>query len=490
MKHLAFIPVLLCVLCCNSAAADTQSKPNIVFILGDDMGIGDFGCYNAGSKTPTPAVDRLAREGVRFTDAHSGSAVCSPTRYGILTGRYAWRTRLKRGVLVPYDPPLIEAGRLTVPSLLRQHGYATACIGKWHLGWQWPRPDTNKPPDFTQPIAEGPTTRGFDYYFGTDVPNYPPYCFIENDRTVGQPTAQKAEQNLDGRPGPMLPGWKFDEILPTLARRATDYIGQRAAAGKPFFLYFTLTSPHEPVAPSARFRGKSGISAIADFIMETDWAVGEVLAALDRHKLAGNTLVFFAADNGHSPYTDMQSLIKAGHKPSGPLRGYKGDIYEGGHRVPLVARWPGKTPAGRVCDETVCHGDLMATVAAILSAKLPDDVAEDSFNILPALLGEKRDAPLRLFTIHHSGNGIFAIREGPWKLIPPQTLAAPLRVARAAKAAKAKAAKPGVVNIPGQLYNLDDDLAETKNLYAEKPDLVKKMSALLKRAQEKGRSRP
>lgn len=457
--------------------SQAEKPPNIVFVLADDLGYGDIGCYNAKSKLATPNVNRLAREGMRFTDAHSASAVCSPTRYGLLTGRYAWRTRLKSGVLGPYDPPLIEADRLTLPAMLKQNGYHTACVGKWHLGWNWPKKDDKH--DFTKPIADGPTKRGFDFYFGTDVPNYPPYCFLLNDRTVGQPTDTKATRDLNGRPGPMLPNWKFDAILPRLAEVAVQHIKERAAEKKPFFLYFPLTSPHEPIAPSENFRGKSGINPVADFILETDWVVGQVLETLDKQGLTDNTLVIFAADNGHSTYTGLDPLLKAGHQPSGPLRGYKGMTWEGGHRVPFVARWPGKIKAGTTSDETICLNDVMATCAAILKVKLPNLAAEDSYNILPALLGEKYEKPLREATVHHSVNGTFAIRQGPWKLILGQ-----------GQGSGAKEAKPMKGEPPGQLYHLVDDLGETTNLYEKNPEIVKRMTALLETYKKDGRSHP
>ena len=457
-------------------AADAAGKPNIVYILADDFGYGDAACYNKDAKIPTPNIDRLAAEGVRFTDAHSASAVCSPTRYGILTGRYAWRTRLKRGVLGPYDPPLIEPGRLTVGALLQQHGYHTACIGKWHLGWDWPREDGRKV--FDRPIPNGPTARGFDYYFGTDVPNYPPYCFIENDRTVGLPTALKEKRDLDGQPGPMLPDWRFDAILPKLAEKAVEYIGQRAADGKPFFLYFPLTSPHEPIAPSPRFQGKSGIGALADFMMETDWAAGEVLQALDRHGLAANTLVYFTTDNGHAAYTGLPELQQHGHEPSGPWRGYKADIWEGGHRIPFIARWPGRIKPKSVCDDTICLNNLLATCADVLGATLPDDAGEDSFSILGPLCGETPDKPSHEAVVHHSGSGVFAIRRGPWKLIEGS---GPGREAGTGD----KAASPA-----GQLYNLRTDPAEKENLYDKHPDVVKELHALLETYRTGGRSRP
>ena len=453
-----------------AAARAESSRPNIVYVLADDFGYGDAKCYNPEGKIATPHIDRLAGEGMRFTDAHSGSAVCSPTRYGILTGRYAWRTKLRRGVLQPYDPPLIAADRLTVPKLLKQHGYHTACIGKWHLGWDWPK--SGGEVAFDQPIAGGPTARGFDYYFGTHVPNHPPYCFIENDRTVGQPTAMKEVRDLNGRPGPMLPGWKFDAILPTLAERAVQYIDERAKSDQPFFLYLPLTSPHEPIAPSERFRGKSGISDLADFIMETDWALGEVLAALDKHKLTHNTLVFFTCDNGHAAYTGLPALQKAGHQVSGPLRGLKTDIWEGGHRVPFIVRWPGHVLAGATCDQTMCHTNLLATCAEMLGAKLPPDAGEDSASIAPLFAGEVAESSAPPPVVHQAANGTLAIRRGKWKLV----LGAP--------------GPPDNPAAGDQLFDLAADLAETKNVAADQPQVATELAALLQKFIDYGRSTP
>jgi arylsulfatase A-like enzyme len=257
------------------------NKPNIIVVLADDMGFGDAKCYDpAYCKVPTPNIDRLAIEGMRFTDAHATSSLCTPSRYGLLTGRYGWRTPLQKGVLRPYDPPLIAADRFTVPALLRENGYHTACIGKWHLGWEWPQRDGEVV--FDEPIAGGPTARGFEHYFGDDVPNYPPYAFIENDRVHGEPTAfiDRDPELVLNHPGPGLPGWAFDHVLPTLAERAVAYIAERAGGAAPFFLFFSLTTPHEPVAPSEAFKARSGISGVADLIMETDWAVGEVMDAV------------------------------------------------------------------------------------------------------------------------------------------------------------------------------------------------------------------
>lgn len=454
--------ILLCLLLLG-AGPPSAEKVNIVLLLADDLGHGNVGCLNPQSKVQTPHIDRLARQGMLFTDAHSGSAVCSPTRYGLLTGRYAWRTRLVSGVLGPYDPPLIEEGRLTLPGMLRKEGYATACVGKWHLGWNWPRAGAADP-DFTKPIPGGPTTRGFDTYFGTDVPNYPPYCFIENDRTVGQPTDRKPEKTLDGRPGPMLPGWKFDEILPALVDRAVRVIGERAASDKPFFLYVPFTSPHEPVRPSAAFRGKSGLNDLADFLMETDDAVGRIVGAVDRMGLGEKTLVIFTCDNGSSLYAGGAELRKLGHEPSAGWRGHKAEIYEGGHRVPFIARWPGRIEAGRRSAETICLTDLTATIAALVGATLPADAAEDSVSILPALLG--KPGPLREAVVHQAASGQLALRQGSWKLLFKHQQRGP------------------------ELYDLAADPAEKTNLHDAQPEVVARMAALMEKYRREGRSRP
>jgi arylsulfatase A-like enzyme len=439
------------------------ANPNIVIVLADDFGFGDAACFDPQfSKIPTPNIDRLANEGMRFTTAHTSSAVCTPTRYCLLTGRYNWRSRLQGGVLKPFDEPLIASNRLTIAGMLKQQGYHTACIGKWHLGWSWP--ENGQEVVFDQPIAEGPTTRGFDYYFGTDVPNYPPYTFIENDRVTAPPTekipramAAAAGVNVNGA---MAPGWKFENILPTLAGKAVEYIGQRAKIKQPFFLYFPLTTPHQPFTPSERFKGKSGISAVGDLIMETDWALGEVMAALEKNWLAGNTLVIFSSDNGHNGST-VAPFQKAGHRVSGPFRGYKAGIWDGGHHVPFVVRWPGEVKPGSQCGQLISLVDVMATCAEIAGAQLPVNAAEDSFNFLPLLKGA--DQPVREGIITHSSAGVFAIQRGEWKLI----------------------AGP----VPG-LYNMAEDEGETKNLAAQHPELVTELTVLLKKQIDDGRSTP
>ncbi len=415
LTHFAFLVVFTFL---SPLHAAETARPNIVYILADDLGYGDAGCYNSASKIPTPCIDHLAHEGMRFTDAHSPSAVCTPTRYALLTGRYAWRTRLQRNVIGSFAPPLIAEKQLTVAGMLREKGYATACIGKWHLGWGWPKPGDGGKRDFTQPISDGPTARGFDSYFGTDVPNYPPYCFIENDRTVGIPSiAAPVGRDAFNIAGPMVPDWKLVEVLPGLQKRAVAYIEKAAKSGQPFFLYLPLTSPHYPVLPMATFRGKSRAGDYGDFVLQTDTLVGEVLDALKHGGVADNTLVIFTSDNGPEVSGEVKNgvydrLKDFGHASMGTLRGAKRDAWEGGHRVPFIARWPGKIAAGSTSNETICHVDLMATLAAKLDVKLPADAGVDSVNILPALLGEKRNAPLREATVHHSGQGKFAIRRG------------------------------------------------------------------------------
>lgn len=485
------------------AAEPSLNRPNIVVILADDLGYGDVGAYKKQpSKIPTPRLDRLAAEGMRFTDAHSPTSVCTPTRYALLTGRYAWRTRLRAGVIGPWGGPLIPRERLTVPSLLREQGYATGMIGKWHLGLTWPTKD-GKPPqsgadrqsnvDFQQPLGDAPTTRGFDYYFGVDIPNYPPYCFIENDRTVGIPSLPDTGRGEGfNRPGPMLPGWKLVDVLPELTRRAVRYVEEASKSGKPFFLYFALTSPHYPVVPAAEFRGKTKVGDYGDFVHQTDWCVGDVLDALERSGVAQNTLVLFTSDNGPEITGEVDPGVydriqQYAHHSLDGLRGAKRDLWEGGHRVPFLARWPGRIPAGSVSDETICHADLMATVAELLNVKLPDNAGEDSVNLLPALLNQKREAPLREATVHHGAKGNLAIRKGDWVFIdaPSGQENAP-RAGEPAWFQKQRGYEPH--NHPGELFNLREDLIERNNRYAERPEIVREMQELLQRYIRDGRS--
>ncbi len=475
-------------------SAAERARPNIVFILADDLGYGDLGCYNPASKIATPNLDRLAGEGVKFTDAHSPSAVCSPTRYALLTGRYAWRTRLQRNVLGPFSPPLIAEKQLTVPAMLRAQGYATACVGKWHLGWDWPKADEGGKRDFTKAVPNGPTARGFDHYFGTDVPNYPPYCFLENDRTVGIPSASApVGRDSFNIAGPMLPDWELVDVLPALKKRAVDFIRDAAKGEKPFFLYLPLTSPHYPVVPEPRFQGKSNVGAYGDFVMQTDQVVGDVLDALKAAGVAETTLVFFTSDNGPEITGEVDPgaydrLRRFGHASMGTLRGTKRDAWEGGHRVPFLVRWPGEIEPSTSCAETICHVDLMATLAALLEVPLPAEAGVDSVNILPALRAEPRKTPLREATVHHSAQGKFAIRRGDWVLILAPT-----------GDDNQKRGEPDWFRADrgytahsqaGELYDLAADPTQKTNRYAVEPEKVKELATLMGRYVTQGRSTP
>ena len=472
--------------------------PNIVYILADDMGYGDVRCLNENGKIPTPHMDRLAAEGMTFTDAHSGSAVCTPTRYGFLTGRYAWRTRLARGVLMGYSAPLIAPGRMTVASFLKSHGYATAGFGKWHLGLGLPTTD-GKPAegdgsnvDFAKPIANGPTSLGFDTYYGISASlDMPPYVYIDNDKFAGVPTTTRKYI----REGLATEDFEAVDVLPKITAKAVEYIEARAKAGAagakptPFFLYLPLNAPHTPIAPTKEFQGKSGLNDYGDFVMQVDDTVGQVLGALDRAGLADDTLVIVTSDNGCSPQADFELLASKGHDPSYVFRGMKADIFEGGHHIPFIARWPGRVKADSTSDQVICLTDLLATCADILGQKLPDDAGEDSVSILPVLegrtrtpLGGARDKPLREGTVHHSVNGSFSIRRGKWKLelcpgsggwSPPKP--------------KSDAARKLP---PVQLYDLSADIGEQSNLQGEHPDVVAELTKLLQSYADRGRSTP
>lgn len=453
------VPIVLItaiVLQAGLVRAAENEKPNIVLILADDLGYGDVQCLNPNrGKIPTPHLDSLARQGITCTDAHSGSSVCTPTRYGLLTGRYAWRTRLQRGVLSDYAKPLIAADRLTLPGFLQQHGYHTACIGKWHLGFTVDRP-TTKGQFAGAPLGakttNGPITRGFDHFFGFHHARMMKSVF-EGDRvtTLIEPI----------------------DMLPTLAKQAEDYIAAQSRTDKPFFLYVPLSSPHTPIVPSKAWQGNSGLGSYADFVMETDGAVGQILAALEQAGIAENTLVFATSDNGCSPAADVAALEKLGHFPSAQYRGYKSDIWDGGHRVPFFVRWPGKIKPGSTSHRMICLTDLMATAAAVVGAELPENAAEDSYSFLPVLLGTGHSA--RTSIVHHSIAGRFAIREGDSKLC----------LCRGSGGWSKGGDTESV-----QLYDLDTDASEATNLASTRLTEVKRLTNLLAKIVQDGRSTP
>ncbi len=473
--------------------ASKSKKPNIVYILADDLGYGDVSCLNENGKIKTKNIDSIAKAGMRFTDAHSGSAVCTPTRYGIVTGRYAWRTKLK-GVLGGWSKPLIKPDRMTVASMLKANGYNTGCVGKWHLGWEWKLTNKNadvenwkldaKNVDFSKPITNGPTTRGFDYYFGIPASlDMTPYVYVENDMPTAVP-----DRTIDGskgkkfwRKGAISPDFEHIDVLPTLTKKAVGFI-ERQSADKPFFMYFPLTAPHKPIMPSKEFQGKSGLNEWGDFVLQVDWTVGQVLKALKRKGLEDNTLVIFTSDNGATPGADFAYLEKYGHDPSYVFRGHKADIFEGGHRIPFVAKWPGKIKPGSKSDETICLTDLMATAADIIDHKLPDNAGEDSVSILPALLGERYSKPLREATVHHSAHGYLSIRMGKWKLeLCPGS----------GGWSYPREDRSETKNLPPiQLYDLEKDIEETTNVQHKYPEKVKELTDLLQSYVDRGRSTP
>ena len=524
LARLAFLGLLF------ASFVQAADQPNFVFILCDDLGYGDVKANNANGKIATPHLDQIAAHGMRFTDAHSSSAVCSPTRYGVMTGRYNWRSKLQNGVLGGLSPRLIESDRMTVASMLKAQGYRTDAVGKWHLGMDWvklPGKDVSELSvetleqvnnvDYTQPIANTPTSVGFDSYFGISASlDMVPYCFIENDHVTANPTEKmmKLVLNKGGpvsytRGGPGAPGFKGEDVLPTLTKRALEVIGRNAAAKKPFFLYLPLNSPHTPILPSKEWQGRSGINLYADFVMQTDDTIGQVIKALEAGGVADNTVVVVTSDNGCSPSADYPTLLKAGHNPSYVYRGTKADIFDGGHRVPFMVQWPAAVKPGTVCDQTVCLLDFMATAADITGFKLPDNAAEDSVSFLPALKGAT-DKPLREAIVHHSINGSFSIRQGTWKLelcpdsggwSDPRPLNpnanAKAKANTGAKAkgkgdgkGKAKAKQPAAPLPPIQLYDLSTDIAEQHNVQAEHPEIVERLTKLLEKYVADGRSTP
>ena len=461
----------------SGSPASASPPPNIVIVLVDDMGYGDTGAYNPHSKIPTPEIDRLAAEGMRFTDAHASGPLCHPSRYGLMTGRYPFRTDISRWP----THPLIEDGQLTLPSMLRGAGYATAMVGKWHLGFA--------EDGYEKPLAGGPLDRGFDHYFGlrasTDIP---PYFFIRGDRAVTPPTAaieagattgwSSPTQGAFWRAGGIAPDLRLSDVLPRLTDEAIAVINGRRGATQPFLLYVALTAPHTPWLPSPAFLGRSGAGLYGDFAMMVDHEIGRVRSALESAGLLDNTLLVFASDNG--PVWYPTDAARFGHDASGGLRGMKGDAWEGGHRLPFIVRWPGTVVPGSVCDQTIGFTDLLATLADVVGAPLPDGAAPDSFSFLTALKGQPvQRAPLVMQS--GGGGGFMTIRSGRWKLIEGLGSGGFSKPARV---------EPGPGEASGQLYDLQADRAETTNRYSTEPEVVARLRAEMRRIVEAGRSRP
>ena len=492
----------------SQAMPNTATMPNIVILYADDMGYGDLGVQNPESKIPTPHLDRLAGQGTRFTDAHSSSGVCTPSRYAMLQGRYHWRKF--HGIVNSFDQPILDVEKTTLAELLRQQGYKTACIGKWHLGWDWNAikkggaeeqavaangkkkaagqaqvfaPDAF---DWSKPIPGGPLSHGFDYYFGDDVPNFPPYAWFENDRVITEPTVAMsnpkptAEGSWETRPGPMVKDWDFWGVMPTLTTKAVDWIGKQKA-NEPFFLYFPFTSPHAPIIPTDEFIGKSKAGGYGDFMTQTDDTVGRVLQALEANGLAENTIVIFSADNGPEHYA-YERVKQFGHRSMGPLRGLKRDIWEGGHRVPMIIRWPGKVPAGKVSDALMSQIDLYATIATIVNADIPAGSAEDSYNQLDMIQGNAKSA--RDTLVHNTNANGYALRHQDWVLVAAKT-GAVSKVPDWFDSANGYTSHAS----PGELYNLREDISQRKNLYTEMPDKVAELTRRLEQLRTKSQVR-
>jgi len=496
-RNVAFL--VLVVFCLAVPQAPAADRPNIVILYADDMGYGDLGIQNPDSKIPTPHLDQLAREGTRFTDAHSSSGICTPSRYALLTGRYHWRKF--HNIVNSFEPSVIDAEELTLPEMLRESGYRTACIGKWHLGWDWQaikRSDAPDKPgkdgfpatafDWTKPIPDGPLAHGFDSYFGDDVPNFPPYAWIENDRIAQAPTVPYSPQpaptegNPEGRPGPMVAGWQQDQVMPTLTRRVVAWIAAQKGGTQPFFLYFPWTSPHAPIVPAKEFQGSTSAGGFGDFMHQSDWTAGQVLRALDENGFRDNTLVIFSADNGPEHYA-YDRIRNYRHRSMGPLRGLKRDIWEGGHRVPLVVRWPGVVAPGAVSSALVSQIDLMATIAAVVDYQLPPEAAEDSHDLLPLWQGQTTVG--RHSMAHNTYKDHYAVRADDWVLID-----APSGHVTKVPAWFDEQNQYEANPYPAALYHIREDLGEHHNLFATRPEKVAELRELLQRIRAHGEVRP
>lgn len=482
---------------CQKEPAEKPAKPNIIVILADDLGYGDLGVYNSESKIKTPYLDQLAAEGMRFTDAHTTSAVCTPTRYALLTGRYNWRTKLKEGVLTGKSKALIPQDRTTLGSLLQRSGYSTAFIGKWHLGMDWSlkegetfeeggwNPEDYDQIDFTGPITNTPNTRGFDYSLALPASlDIAPYVYVENSQLTSIPTVVTIDEGEYSwwREGPTSDDFVHEEVTPLFFDKSITYIQEQAKTDKPFFLYLALPSPHTPILPTEAWQGKSGLLPYADFMMMIDDYVGKLNQALKDAGIEENTLLVFTSDNGCSPAAGFDKMVEMGHMPSGVFRGHKADIYEGGHRVPMIFKWPGTIAPGSVNEETISQTDLMATFADLVGETLRENEGEDSFSLLKLLQGKVKNEWKREGVVVHSVNGTFGIRKGDWKLITAKG---------SGGWSFPKPGDPAEADLPEmQLYNLAQDPGETENQFLQNPEKAEELKQLLIKYIQEGRSTP
>jgi arylsulfatase A len=493
MKDIRILILIFLCLISSQINAQSHGYPNIIYILADDLGIGDVSGYNPDSKIITPNLDRMIDWGVKFTDAHTSSAVCTPSRYSIITGRYNWRSTLKNGVLGGYSSPIIPIDRLTVADVVQQRGYHTAFIGKWHLGWDWTfqentlgtdNLDENFNIDYDQPIKNGPNDLGFNYSYGfSGSLDMPPYVYVEDNHVTGVP--DRVTVNVDDkgfwRKGPTGSDFDHVQVLPHLTQKAVEYIHRQSDTGKPFFLYFALPAPHTPILPVTEFMGKSNTNMYGDFMLQVDDVVGQVMKALEDKAQLENTILIFVSDNGCSPKANFPELEKVNHNPNFIYRGHKADIYEGGHRVPFIVHWPAKVKQSRTISSTICTTDLMATLAELMSYELPENAAEDSFSFLPELMGDVENIKIREATVHHSIDGSFAIRKEEWKLI----------LCPGSGGWSFPRTPDELKGLPSmQLYNLEKDPGEEDNLIDNHPEKVLELKSLLTAYIQNGRSTP
>ncbi|WP_111709593.1 sulfatase-like hydrolase/transferase [Lutibacter citreus] len=500
MKTIKFLLILVLITSCQAnknnkkeTVSTKSATPNIVYILADDMGYGDISSLNSESGIQTPNMDQLVKEGVHFTDVHTNSSVCTPTRYGILTGRYAWRSRLKKGVLNGYDEPLIEESRPTIASYLKTNGYKTACIGKWHLGLGFQPKNgevsiTEKKGvsnvDFNKKI-KSPSDLGFDYsYVIPGSLDMPPYVYVENGRAVELPTeyTEGKNQNKEGRgifwrSGEKSPSFVFENVLDNFTKKSVSFISDQKEVDTPFFLYFPLTAPHTPWLPTGNAVGKSKAGRYGDFVTMVDDAVGAVVNALEKAGKMDNTLIIVTSDNGS--HWKPEDKKKYAHRANYIYRGQKADIYEGGHRVPYIAKWKGVIPAGLESNQTMCTTDLFATLAGVINKPMVKKGAEDSFNLWSAYTSTENLAK-RGAIVHHSFNGMFSIRKGEWKYTPDLG---------SGGFTKPKSIMPKEGEAPGTLYNIVKDPTEKNNMYSEHPEVVKELNQILEQYKKQGYSR-
>ena len=487
--------LLLCVvflfffISCEKKIID--EKPNIIYVLADDLGYGDINVFFQNGKIKTPHIDQLANEGMIFTDAHTSSSVCTPTRYGILTGRYNWRSKLKKSVLGGNSKALISKKRTTVASFLKNYNYKTAFIGKWHLGWNWglvdstfyeDRVDISKI-DFNADITHSPNDLGFDYAYGHNGSlDMPPYVYVENNKITGEIDRVIEDRGEYSwfRKGPTAEDFIHDQVTPNFFNKAHEFIKENYDKDQPFFLYLPLPSPHTPILPTKDWKGKSGLNEYADFVMQIDHHMGELNTLIKELDITDNTMIVFTSDNGCSPEANFKLLAEKDHYPSGPFRGYKAGIFEGAHRVPFIIKWPKKINPGTVSEKIICTTDFMATIADIVGAELNDNEGEDSFSMLPLFSKESEMNYGREFTIHHSINGSFAIRKGDFKFIFTND--------SGGWSYPRPWSKDGEGLPKFQLYNLKTDPGETKNLYGIFPEIESNLIDLFKKAITNGRT--